>query len=60
MTKTMEAGCVITVEPGIYIPEESLAVRLENTVLVTDRGAVNLMADIPIDPDAIEEAMADR
>jgi Xaa-Pro aminopeptidase len=60
MTKPMEAGCVITVEPGIYIPEESLAVRLENTVLVTDRGAVNLMADIPIEADAIEEAMADR
>jgi Xaa-Pro aminopeptidase len=59
-TKPMEAGWVMTVEPGIYIPEEELAVRLENTVLVTDRGAVNLMADIPIEADAIVEAMADR
>jgi Xaa-Pro aminopeptidase len=59
-TKPMEAGWVMTVEPGIYIPEEELAVRLENTVLVTDRGAVNLMADIPIESEAIEDAMADR
>jgi Xaa-Pro aminopeptidase len=57
-TKPMENGWVITVEPGIYIPEESLAVRLENTVLVTDRGAVNLMADIPIEAEEIEDAMA--
>jgi Xaa-Pro aminopeptidase len=57
-TKPMEAGWVMTVEPGIYIPEEEIAVRLENTVLVTDRGGVNLMADIPIEADEIEEAMA--
>lgn len=57
-TKPMENGWVMTVEPGIYIPEESLAVRLENTVLVTDRGPVNLMADIPIEAEEIEEAMA--
>jgi Xaa-Pro aminopeptidase len=59
-TKPMEAGWVMTVEPGIYIPEEDFAVRLENTVLVTDRGAVNLMADIPIEAEAIEEAMSKR
>jgi len=59
-TKPMEEGWIMTVEPGIYIPEEELAVRLENTVLVTDRGAVNLMASIPIEAEAIEEAMADR
>ena len=59
-TKPMEAGWVMTVDPAIYIPEESLAVRLENTVLVTDRGPVNLMADIPIEAEEIEEAMAKR
>lgn len=53
----MQAGWVITVEPGIYIPEEKLAVRLEDTVLVTATGTVNLMADIPIEADAIEDAM---
>ncbi len=56
-TKPMQAGWVITVEPGIYIPEENLAVRLEDTVLVTESGTLNLMADIPIEADAIEAAM---
>ncbi len=56
-TKPIEAGWVMTVEPGIYIPEEELGVRLENTVLVTDRGPVNLMAAIPIEADEIEAAM---
>jgi len=59
-TEAMEAGWVMTVEPGIYIPEEGFAVRLENTVVVSDRGPVNLMADIPIEADEIEEAMAKR
>lgn len=55
--KPMQAGWVITVEPGIYIPEEKLAVRLEDTVLVTEDGPVNLMADIPIEIDDIETTM---
>jgi Xaa-Pro aminopeptidase len=57
-TKPMEAGWVITVEPGIYIPEENLGIRLEDTVLVTDRGPVNLMANIPLEAEEIEDAMA--
>jgi Xaa-Pro aminopeptidase len=57
-THPMKAGWVMTVEPGIYLPEEGFAVRLENTVVVSDRGAVNLMADIPIEADEIEEAMS--
>ena len=48
----------MTVEPGIYIPEEKLAVRLENTVVVTAGEPVNLMANIPIEADEIEELMA--
>jgi Xaa-Pro aminopeptidase len=48
---------VITVEPGIYIPEESLAVRLENDVLVTEQGPVDLAAHVPIEPDEIERLM---
>jgi Xaa-Pro aminopeptidase len=56
-TKPMEAGWVMTVEPGIYIPEEELAIRLENTVVVTENGARNLMADIPIEAAEIEAAM---
>jgi Xaa-Pro aminopeptidase len=56
-TKPMQAGWVITVEPGLYIPEEDLAIRLENTVLLTENGPRNLMADIPIEADEIEAAM---
>ena len=51
-------GWVITVEPGIYIPEESLAVRLENDVLVTEQGPVDLAAHVPIEADEIERLMA--
>jgi Xaa-Pro aminopeptidase len=51
-------GWVITVEPGIYIPEESLAVRLENDVLVTPQGPLDLAAHVPIEADEIERLMA--
>ena len=53
-------GWVITVEPGIYIPEESLAVRLENDVLVTERGPVDLCAHVPLEADEIERLMAGK
>jgi Xaa-Pro aminopeptidase len=53
----IQAGWVMTVEPGIYIPEEGFAVRLENDVLVTETGQVDLMADIPIEADEIEDLM---
>lgn len=53
----IEPGWVITVEPGIYIPKENFAVRLENTVLVTRTGAVDLMPQIPIEPEEIESLM---
>jgi len=53
----IEPGWVITVEPGIYIPKENFAVRLENTVLVTKDGPVDLMSEIPIEADEIESLM---
>ncbi|HUC84637.1 MAG TPA: Xaa-Pro aminopeptidase [Candidatus Acidoferrales bacterium] len=56
----LEAGWVMTVEPGIYIPEEGFAVRLENDVLVTAQGPVDLMAHIPLEADEIEELMNAR
>ncbi len=52
-----EAGWVITVEPGIYIPEEKLAVRLENDILITEKGPIDLCSHVPIRPDEIEELM---
>jgi Xaa-Pro aminopeptidase len=53
----IEPGWVLTVEPGIYIQEEGFGVRLENTVLVTESGQLDLMADIPIEAEAIEALM---
>ena len=54
------AGWVLTVEPGIYIPEEGMGVRLENDILVTNDGPVDLMADIAVEPDVIEALMNRR
>lgn len=53
----LTAGMVLTCEPGIYIPEENLGIRLENDILITEEGPVNLMADIPIEVEDIERLM---
>jgi Xaa-Pro aminopeptidase len=53
----MQAGMVFTCEPGIYIPEENLGIRLENNILITQNGQINLMQNIPIEPEEIEELM---
>jgi len=50
-------NAVYTVEPGIYIPEEKLGVRLEDDIVITADGPVNLMAKTPIEPDEIEQIM---
>lgn len=50
----LEAGWVVTVEPGIYLPAEGFGVRLENDVLVTERGPVDLCAHVPIEADEVE------
>jgi Xaa-Pro aminopeptidase len=57
-TRPIQAGWVMTVEPGIYLREEGFAVRLENDVLVTDTGPVDLMASIPVEAGEIEQLMA--
>jgi len=51
------AGNVLTVEPGIYIPAEGLGIRLENNILITENGNIDLMADIPLEAEHIEELM---
>jgi Xaa-Pro aminopeptidase len=56
-TSPIQAGWVLTVEPGIYIPEEGFAVRLENDILVQAGGNKDLMATIPIEADDIEHLM---
>ena len=56
--KPFEAGMVLTCEPGIYIREEGIGIRLENNLLITDGHAINLMANIPIDIEEIESLMS--
>jgi Xaa-Pro aminopeptidase len=56
-TQPIQEGWVLTVEPGIYIPDEGIAVRLENDILVQADGNVDLMADIPIEAGEIEKLM---
>ncbi|HEK20314.1 aminopeptidase P N-terminal domain-containing protein [Mucilaginibacter sp.] len=57
--KPFEVGNILTCEPGIYIPEEGLGIRLENDILITPGGNRDLMAQIPIDPEEIEQLMND-
>jgi Xaa-Pro aminopeptidase len=56
-TQPFAPGWVLTVEPGIYIPDEKIGVRLENDILVTADGPVDLMADIPVEADELEALM---
>jgi len=56
-TQPIQAGWVMTVEPGIYIRKEGFAVRLENNILISERGPVDLMSNVPIEPDEIERLM---
>jgi Xaa-Pro aminopeptidase len=58
-TRPLEPGMVITVEPGIYIPEENLGVRIEDDVLVTKDGYQLLTARLPRTADEIEKIMAE-
>jgi len=52
-----EPGTVLTVEPGIYLPDEGFGVRLEDDIVVTEDGPINLMAKIPIEAGEIESIM---
>jgi Xaa-Pro aminopeptidase len=51
------AGMVFTVEPGIYIQEEGIGIRLENDIVIEENGYFDLMRNIPIEAEEIEELM---
>jgi Xaa-Pro aminopeptidase len=57
--RPLEAGMVVTVEPGIYIPQENLGVRIEDDVLVTQDGFRLLTARLPRTAEEIEKIMSD-
>lgn len=58
--RSIVPGMVLTVEPGIYLAKEALGVRIEDDILVTEKGPIVLSAGIPRDPDAIEAMMAGK
>ena len=59
-TEPIQPGWVLTVEPGIYLPHEGFAVRLENDILVQEGNNIDLMSDILIEADEIEALMSKR
>ncbi len=56
--RTLQPGMVITVEPGMYIEEEGIGVRIENDVLITETGCEDLSRNIPRTVEEIEAVMA--
>jgi Xaa-Pro aminopeptidase len=56
----IEAGMVFTIEPGIYIEEEQIGIRIENNFWITENGNVDLMKNIPITVEEIEYLMQAR
>ena len=55
----MQAGMTFSCEPGIYISDEGIGVRIENQILITENGPVDMMDEVnmPIEVDEIEEIM---
>jgi Xaa-Pro aminopeptidase len=56
-TEPLEVGMVLTVEPGIYIEEEQMGIRIENNVYITENGNHDMMKKIPITVEEIEALM---
>ena len=56
-SKPLEEGMVLTVEPGIYIEEEQMGIRIENNIWLTKDGNIDLMKNIPIEANDIERLM---
>lgn len=52
--ETFKPGMVLTCEPGLYIPEENIGIRIENDILITQGEPIDLMENIPIEVEEIE------
>ncbi len=59
-SRRLEPGMVFTIEPGIYIPAESIGIRIEDDILVTPSGAEVLSSGAPRTVEEVEQAMASR
>jgi Xaa-Pro aminopeptidase len=57
-TEPIKAGMVFTVEPGIYIEQEQMGIRIENNFWITKNGNIDLMKNIPITVEEIEKLMS--
>jgi len=57
MYQKIKPGMVWTIEPGIYIREEGIGVRIENNVVIQKNGVLDLMKSIPVEAEEIEELM---
>ncbi len=55
--QTLQPGMILTCEPGIYIREEGIGIRIENDILITEEEPIDLMQQIPIEVEEIEEIM---
>jgi Xaa-Pro aminopeptidase len=55
--KKLEAGAILTCEPGIYIQEEKMGIRIENNILITNDEPIDLMKNIPVEIEEIEDLM---
>ncbi|MFW5886961.1 MAG: M24 family metallopeptidase, partial [Bacteroidota bacterium] len=56
----LQPGMVVTCEPGIYIEEENIGIRLENDILITGDEPIDLMENIPIEAYEIEKIMQEK
>lgn len=58
--QTLEPGMILTCEPGIYVREEGIGIRIENDILVTEDEPIDLMQNIPVEAEEIEELMSKK